>query len=407
MLIKTSRMRQKLAHIYARMLRFYQSVIEWYLSSKLGRALRSSNENLKQIFDGAVNDIEGQIAELYREASIGSTAMLAMINGKVSILEAELRRQRQNYQRVDPAAGHRMRNMLKATSMEDKLLKSAIESAKLNQVTVEAIKPQPTPNNDEKVADVGIKRTDTRSIIPNLSIFVNGEEGPALFSSGSIWLADDEVQLKLRGWMGEVSESQILWISSPPDSRAAMTASKAAALATVSAAWQAETPIISYFCQRPDPRTVSPGMTLEQQGLIGLVYSFINQLLQFHGPEDKISIDKNEVKALDGSTKSWRAALQVFRSMLVQTPAMTVCVIDGLNDLAWGNGRLWCGELLDVLLARQGQPDTVFSILITTSGQSQVLPQRIQVKDRHMTTRRAREVARIGKPINLTFGKNR
>jgi regulator of replication initiation timing len=258
--------------IYAGILRFYQSVIEWYLSSKLGRVLRSSNENLKQIFDDAVKDIEDQIAELYREASIGSTAMLAMVNGNVSMLEAELRRRRQNYQRIDPSAAHRMRNMLQATSIENKPLKSAIESAKLNKVTVEAIQPQPTTNNFANVANVAnvsIKRTETRSIIPNLSTFINGEEGRALFSSGSIWLVEDEVQLKLRGWMGEVSESQILWISSPLDSRVAMTASKAAALAHGLSCLASRDANYLLLLASDQPRTVSKGMTLEQQGLMG------------------------------------------------------------------------------------------------------------------------------------------
>jgi hypothetical protein len=386
-------MRQKLAGIYARMFEFYKSAIEWYLSSKLARAFRSTNENLRQIFDGAVKNIEDEIVELYREASIGTTAMLAMMNGKVSMLEAELRRQRRNYRTVDAAGAYRMRNMLQATWMEDKVLKWTIESRKLNEL---AIEPQPCIQD---VPDSGMKRAEARALVPSLEPFINGEEGPAFFVTGNTWLVEDAVQMRLRKWMYEDSESRVLWISSPAEQGVTVTASKAAALATVSAAWQAETPVISHFCRRPPPNRLSKGMTFEQQGLIGLVYSFINQLLQLNSPEDRIIVDEKDLTALHGGMESWEASLQVLRALLVQTPKMMVCVIDSLNDLAWGDGGRWCNQLLDVLLTRQEQPGTVFNILVTTSGQSQVLPHRVQLKDRHMTTKRAKEVTRFGKLI--------
>jgi hypothetical protein len=180
-----------------------------------------------------------------------------------------------------------------------------------------------------------------------------------------------------------------------------MAASKSAALATVFAAWQAETPIISCFYQRPLPTKATKTIGIEQQGLIGLTYSFIHQLLQFSRPEDRIDVCEQDLTSLDGSIQSWEASLRVLRALLVHTPQLMFCVIDGLGDLAWGSGGRWCDELLGMLLDRQKQPGTLFHILLTTTGNSQVLPKRISFKDRHITTKRAREITRLGKLIDL------
>ena len=64
------------------MFQFYQDVIEWYLHSKVSRVFLSFNEKVKNGFKDATEDLEDCINELYREAAIGSTAMVAMIAGK-------------------------------------------------------------------------------------------------------------------------------------------------------------------------------------------------------------------------------------------------------------------------------------------------------------------------------------
>lgn len=123
-----------------------------------------------------------------------------------------------------------------------------------------------------------------------------------------------------------------------------------------------------------------------------MVYSLISQLLQFGDAEDELAISDESIAALDGRPESWGASLAVLRELLVHTPVLTFCVIDGLNELEWGSGATWSREFLNVLLERQKQADTVFNILLTTSGQSQVLAQHVQVKDRYISMKRAKEV---------------
>lgn len=334
MIIKTPRVRQLLANIYSLMFRFYRDAIAWYLQSKLSRAFHSFNENLKKGFDDVTHDIEDGINELYREAAIGSMAMIAMVNGKVGCLETEVRRQRQNYLEHDTTAGHRMIVLMEATWMDSKSPlgvrpRLALPTAELKLET-----------QDIKAAGITLPRACQYA--PAIEKFIIGDSGPAQFGAGRFWAAEEDVLHKLRAWMAE-GTSHTLWISSPPDP-AGTTSAQAAALVVVAGAWQAETPLISHFCQRRQDR-VPEGMSIEQVGLVGLVYSLIFQLLQFNGPDDDpLAVSEESFTALNGGKESWDASLEVLQALLVRTPVVMYCVIDGLNDLEWGDGESGVGN---------------------------------------------------------------
>ncbi|KAK2741839.1 hypothetical protein FQN55_008126 [Onygenales sp. PD_40] len=398
LIIKTRRLREQLANIYACMFEFYHSVIEWYLQPKSSRAKGSFNENLKAKFDKAMHSIEDHISELYREAHIGNTAMVAMLLGKVDTLESELRRQRENYAAQDTTAGRRMIILMGDSWIDSKFRKPALESSKTDRLAIES-----APHS-QTVIGTGITRTQARTYIPALKRFVIGDEGPGQFGAGRFWVAEEGVLPKLRSWMADDAKSRTLWVSSPGDG-GGTTSARAAALAVVAAAWQAESPLISHFCQRPPHEKVRTGLSLEQVGLLGTVYSLICQLLQFRGAEGEGELDVSEASLASltsGGMESWAASLTVLKALLDRTPVLMYCVIDGLNDLEWGGpGGEWCGQLVRVLLARQQLAGTVFHILFTTTGQSRVLPSCVQLKDRHLAVKRAREVARFGERVEL------
>lgn len=386
-------MKKKLANIYARMFRFYRDAIKWYLSSRLTRAFQSFNENLKKGFSDAKEDLEDDINELYRQAFVGSTAMTAIMNGQVSSLEAETRRQRPLYPRHDTSAGHRMFILLEASWMGREFPKPSLESVK-SHLTIEPSAP---------ITDAtapGLSRVQARAYSPALKPFIIGDEGPGLFSQGDFWTVENDVLPKLRTWMVEDVVPHTLWVSSPYDTTGT-TSARATALAVVAAAWQAETPIISHFCKRLQQEKVREGMTIEQAGMVGLVYSLIHQLLQFSQAEDQLDISEESLAALNGSNESWVESLNVLRALLDCTPARMYCVIDGLNDLEWREGREPCQQLLDVLFTRQQREGTVFNILLTTEGQSRVLPTCVKLEDRHIATKRARHVAKFGTRVEL------
>jgi hypothetical protein len=397
LIIKTSRARKKLAEIYARMFQFYQDTIEWYLQSKLKRFARSFNENLKVIFEDAMKDLEDSIIQLDREVALGSTAMIAMLLGKVSHLETEVKRQRRNYDAKDTLAGHRMQAALQANWMQHKHLQWAINSANLNRQVID---------HSPRVEDVStvtttIKPKEIEAFRESLAPFIIGEEGPALFDSGQLWSAEDEILFILNAWMTSDEVSTSLWISSPFEPGIMVTGSRAAALATVAAAWQAEAPVISYFCKRPNDDEMRSDMSIEQIGLMGLVYGFISQLLQLNISEVKFDSKLTNPIGFDGTISSWDISLEVLRVLLEHTPPMMFCVIDGLNELEFGNGAEWCKQILDLLKKRQQQAGAIFNILYTTDGPSQFLSSYVDLKDQHMTTKKARQIERSGRRIDL------
>lgn len=387
--VRTSGARRKLADIYAQMFGFYSKTLEWYLQSRFGRFVRSFNENFVKEFEDARAEIEDSINELYREASIVNTATVAMLSGQIMHLKAEVHRQRRNYEAKDMLAGQRMEKMVQATWTGVRHIEMIIERAALAQpaersgglLEVEAPPPSTPPPKPVEL---------------DLDAFIIDNEGSALLSKGCFWMVEKDVLLKLRPWMAENTESRTLWISSPYEPGNAMPGCRASVMMTVAVAWQAETPIISAFCKRPTPAQLRPGLSIEQVGLISLIYSLIRQLVQFKRTDGIIEIDKDDANALDGTAASWTASLRILKVLLQHTPVVTFCVIDGLNDLELNEGRTWCTQLLDVLKERQQQAGTSFNILLSTAGQSMVLSQSIDVKDRFMATKRAQEVRRSG-----------
>jgi len=156
----------------------------------------------------------------------------------------------------------------------------------------------------------------------------------------------------------------------------------AAALHLLVAAWQGEMPVISHLCEKPHSASLHRDRDVEKIGLIGLVNSLLNQWLQFSFTGDEFEVHEEDMAALDGSDQSWTPALDVFSKLLEMTPHLGLCVIDGLNDLSFSDGASWCSAFLAMLFAHQRSSSGTFRILLTTSGQSRVLPYFVDVADR-------------------------
>ncbi|KAI1161119.1 hypothetical protein F5B18DRAFT_629515 [Nemania serpens] len=280
--------------------------------------------------------------------------------------------------------------------MDNRHFKVARKAVKPGRVAIEAT------SNVEEVTASGITRAKARTYSDAIKFFVIADEGPGLSGEGAgFWQAEDEVVPKLCTWMVEKAAPHTLWISNPSYA-AAIFGLQAEALAVVAAERQAKVPLISHFCRRPRPdemprpsempqpsemprpREMRAGMSHAQVEIIGMLYSLIFQLLQFGAAKDEVEVSTESLVALNGRHESWSAGLKVFRALLDRTPVLMYCVIDGLNDLEFQDGREQCRQFLDILFARQRKRGTVFNILLTTAGQSTLLPWYVHVKDIHV-----------------------
>ena len=248
-----------------------------------------------------------------------------------------------------------------------------------------------------KIFPNSINRTDAGKLVIGLEKWVIGGEGHSLFNDGRFWLPEIDVAWRLHEWIGKDSKSHTLWISSSDLSQVELSGSRAAALNALVAAWTAELSVISHFCERPRYTTLSSGRDVEKVGLIGTVYSLITQLFQLNFEDDEFEIPQAQIEALNGSDESWPQALDILSAILKATPHLGICVVDGLNDLAFKGGTKWCSDFLQVLFEHQKLCRGSFKILLTTSGQSRVLQDYVDVADRMFTHTEAREVIRAGR----------
>ncbi|KAL9090014.1 MAG: hypothetical protein Q9165_005544 [Trypethelium subeluteriae] len=371
--LRTQALREQLSEMYSCLFTFYRNVIEWYMKHQVSRFFGSFNEHTKENFSKAAAEIENCIRKMYRQAQIANLAMNSVALKDTSEIKTEVSRYRQELDEAKMNAGMNMREYFMATHRHFSAEQVA-QSQKRPQI-------QEMPDKEIDAGSETINRTIARTYIPALEHFIVGDEGQALFHGGTIWAPGSDVSSRVEDWMSEKTESQVLWIFSPETSRG-VTSARAAALASLLSGWQTETPIISHFCARPRQNIEDASLTIEQAGMIGLVYSLITQLLQFHVDDDGFQVSKDKIKALDGTQESWNFSLELLEQLLDHTQLLSCCIVDGLNDLEWSTGSTWCSSFLDILFRDKRNKARDFKVLLTTSGQSRILPGRVSSKDR-------------------------
>ena len=390
--VRTRAIRELFSELYAQVFLFYRDAIEWYMKSKASRFFISFNEKMKDRYESAAQKIEATIAEMYREQDTAHFAFNRIHLTEQQRRDETLRTRQQNF---DASA------LVWAGLNAQQLLFSSYESASIEASNRSRVQDNEhhditVPSGRNMVPD-SIDRADAGKFVTGLEKWVIGGEGHSLFNDGRFWLPEIDVAWRLHEWIGKEAKSHTLWISSSDVSQVELSGSRAAALNALVAAWTAELPVISHFCERPRYATLSAGQDVEKVGLIGTVYSLITQLFQFNFEDDEFEIPQAQIEALDGSDKSWPQALDILSALLKATPHLGICVVDGLNDLAFAGGTKWCSDFLQMLFEHQKLCRGSFKILLTTSGQSRVLQDYVDVADRMFTHTEAREVIRAGR----------
>jgi hypothetical protein len=388
-LVPTKAMRELFSELYAQVFEFYSDAIEWYMQSKFSRLFKSFNEKIKDRYDRAAIKIEATLTEIFRELDVAKFA-LAKIQLSAQERTDDMLRQRQ--QPFDGftvgCAGRNAQHLLLGWHRS-----ICIEESADGSIHQEDKRSPPREMGDSGSDTELLDRSAARDSATSLKSQVVGREGQDLFGDGKYWLPEVDVSTRLHEFIGPNSRSATLWVSGPSVDRQEMPNSRVVAMHLFLAAWQAEMPLISHFCERPRASTLPKHRKVEETGLIGLLYSLIHQLLQFEFEDDPFRIPGTELEKLDGSDQSWDQAIDVFTKLLDATPHLSLCVIDGLNELAYSTSSAeWCATLLQVMSKHQAQFSGTFKLLLSTQGNSRVLQDHVSVSDRLTVQGRVREV---------------
>ncbi|XXH05540.1 Vacuolar protein sorting-associated protein atg6 [Hypoxylon texense] len=195
----------------------------------------------------------------------------------------------------------------------------------------------------------------------------------------------EEVVRSLRVWI-EAGDSRFLWVEGPgEDSQNEDLSRMATQIWTSSSA--ARIPVVLFFRRSHYSFQARFSMSVQQAGLIALLYSLITQFINllpedFPGPS-KLARDKFE--RLDGSFASIDAALEILDSLLGLAPPALVCVINGLERLESRETMVGIALLVNMLRRQSG--GRRFKILFTTLGSSYVLGKKMDIRERVLATR--------------------
>jgi len=153
----------------------------------------------------------------------------------------------------------------------------------------------------------------------------------------------------------------------------------------------ANLPVISYFVSLPPNEQLRGGTSREVQALLSLTYALIRQFIEQLPSQFSSSSDfsQGRLLLLDGTLKSWTAAVELLKDLIQVVPKPLFCILDGFQLLDdWSTDTL-VGDLINVL-GGQGPDeveDKMLKVLITSTGRSRALmrllePDNILLADR-------------------------
>ena len=197
----------------------------------------------------------------------------------------------------------------------------------------------------------------------------------------------NEMFARLRDWISS-DKSEILWVAGPDDH---CYPSKMSAIAAtmVKLFAEAKPMVIFHFCDLPNLRTIPDGKSMEGIGLISMVYSMIQQLIEHLPPQFDASNDfgLNRFTPLDGNISTLDGALELFRDLIPLCLPYIVFIIDGIERLDYRKGQQGCKELVNTLRQlktvkpRSDESQCIYKVLFTTAGKPGALMQTLECRE--------------------------
>lgn len=439
--IKKKSMQGELAEVYKQLFLFLLETAIWFNKPGFSRFFDSFNKKVKEEHDVAVSTINDHIDIIAKKGFVEGLLSIEDVRQTGDIIEwkldllvpritnieqnletlvDEVRIQGQFQQEQFLSAGYSMRSLLLA--QVDSKIREAVGMCyrnlcvSNNSCMLLDHRLRTTQNahlvldKEEKIEviqghtlsqpDFMVTREEADVQCRTLRAMVYGTDGIALAQESRPRLVDVNVISRLALWIQEATgRSQKLWIDYPFEFQEDSPA-RAAALSIISIAARANAPFLSYICRKPRQFELVDSQTPENAGLLSMVYSLILQLLRFRPRDDEFRFDLSMLSKLSGDMSSWDVALGLFSSLLEHTVVVHYCIIHGLNELETGDGAVKCKDLLMVLFSHSHRPESPFSMLFTTSGQSRALYGVIEQRDRASSNDSTRAVDKRGMHLN-------
>ena len=192
----------------------------------------------------------------------------------------------------------------------------------------------------------------------------------------------NEMVTRLSEWVSS-DQSEILWVAGP-NNHCYPSKMSAIAAALVKRFTEGDGKVFFNFCDPPSPKTIQDGKSVEEVGLISMVYYMIQQLiehvpLQFDSSND---LSRNRFTPLDGNFGTLDAALELFRDLIPLCQPYNMFIIDGIEWLDYRKGQKGCKEFVNTLRQlKTDDPQCVYKVLFTTAGQPGCLMQTLDCKE--------------------------
>jgi len=412
-IMNTEKMRAQVAKLYAKVFEFLRVAIGWY-SSKTSTKIRFGlNENLYDNLREHVQVIQLTSDSIFQLAqtcglaenretrlvgedtnAIARHTYVAMrdVSQKLSDLERKLDAARENYTVLSAPArrvqlGTDLFALLEGVARDQKISEISIrktKAAKEQKLVFEvAATIERSMEGDDKTRSPIIKDiahswsvSDIFGMCEALDHFVIGRSGEDFAGECTPGFANEEVMHTLQQW-STASTSQLLWLAGPEEYTVPSNVS-AAAGAIVMSAQALGVPQISHICER-GTRSDSVGQSIEDSGLIGLLYSFIKQMI-VQTPlrvENDTAISYDQISDLDGTMGTWSLGLDILSILLKLAPPLLLCIVDGFNLLDHGASSTRCEEFISLFWKSLANEAKVLKVLFTTSGFSKTMNSEI------------------------------
>ena len=423
--MNTPAMREHISKLYAKVFEFLRKALEWYTSSSKSKVKNAFNADLceklsQQVQDvGRASDAAAQHAKacslaevrdvrltgedtnrLARHTYLGiceiagqsdtiselsrSNSQLADSNSRLEAKNEDLRRRLEDADKQIQAVETTEKRARIGSELAE-LLGSFARDQTFKDITLKRLQTSEEQSWEIKISSIIRQSTrdleeapdepmqsncsieDIQESLQSLEEFIVGESGSSFASRCTPAFAGNDVVHKLQEW-SNAEESQLLWLAGDGEPSIPSTLSAAAGSVIISAT-KLNIPVISHICSLENRS--ERGLSSQESGLIGLLYSMISQML-IQVPKNVqglIDMSVKRLSQLDGTMETWDVALGLLADLLSVAPPLLLCIIDGLDVLDSGQTAAKCVDILS-LFWEPFASSSMLKVLLTTSGLS-------------------------------------